>query len=142
MTLRTDHLARCIGTLEASYTMLCSTVPDTVEYEVYRNAVVKGFELTLETSVKLLRKALRAYAMPRDVDSWTFKDTLRHASKHGLLTVDSVERWFRYRDNRNNTAHDYGVGFAEGTLALLPGFIIDAGSLEAGLRERFYNAGD
>ena len=34
-----------------------------------------------------------------------------------------------YRDNRNSTAHDYGVGFAESTLQLLPQFIIDARSL-------------
>jgi len=31
-----------------------------------------------------------------------------------------------YRDNRNDTTHDYGEGFAEGTLRLLPGFIVDA----------------
>ena len=32
----------------------------------------------------------------------------------------------KYRDNRNTTAHDYGVGFAEETLTLLPSFISDA----------------
>jgi hypothetical protein len=30
---------------------------------------------------------------------------------------------------RNNTAHDYGVGFAESTLELLPQFILDAQNL-------------
>ena len=40
-----------------------------------------------------------------------------------------VERWLRYRDNRNDTAHDYGEGFAETTLKLLPGFIVDARAL-------------
>jgi hypothetical protein len=37
-----------------------------------------------------------------------------------------VKRWFIYQDNRNNTAHDYGVGFAEETLKLLPAFVEDA----------------
>jgi nucleotidyltransferase substrate binding protein (TIGR01987 family) len=118
--------------------MLRRVEPETVEYEIFRNAVVKGFELTLEMSVKLLRKALKSYTgTPREVDAWTFKDTLRYAGKHGLMSTGAVERWFRYRDNRNNTAHDYGVGFAEETLALLPGFIGDAVTLEAALRERF-----
>jgi len=93
--------------------------------------------LTLETAGKLLRKALKAYTgRPREVDALTYKDLLRHAAKHDLMNTDAVERWFGYRDNRNNTAHDYGVGFAEDTPALLPCFIADARSLETILRER------
>ncbi|MCG6551964.1 MAG: nucleotidyltransferase substrate binding protein [Candidatus Magnetominusculus sp. LBB02] len=130
-------MARCIRTLEMSLTMLRRVEVETIEYEIFRNAVVKGVELTLEMSVKLLRKALKLFTgSPREVDSWTFKDTLRYAGKHGLMTTDAVERWFRYRDNRNNTAHDYGVGFAEETLAMLPDFIADAVSLEAALAAR------
>ena len=58
-----------------------------------------------------------------------FKDIFRHAAKHSLITTDETERWFKYRDNRNNTAHDYGKGFAEETLNLLPQFIMDAKSI-------------
>ena len=43
--------------------------------------------------------------------------------------MEEVERWFDYRDNRNVTAHDYGEGFAEETMALLPGFVADAKTL-------------
>ncbi|QXE89586.1 nucleotidyltransferase substrate binding protein [Geomonas subterranea] len=137
MHLNTEHFARCIKTLESSLTLLTASDPDSIEYEIYRNAVVKGFELTLETGGKLLRKALKAYTgSPREVDSLTYKDVLRHAAKHGLMEADTVERWFLYRDNRNSTAHDYGVGFAEDTLKVLPGFIVDARALEATLLER------
>ena len=62
------------------------------------------------------------------------------AAKHGLLEPSSLERWFAYRDNRNSTAHDYGDGFAQETLALLPGFIEDARQVERKLRERFGHA--
>ena len=48
----------------------------------------------------------------------------------------AVERWSLYRDNPNNTAHDYGVGFVEDTLKLLPMFVDDAGDLETLLREK------
>jgi hypothetical protein len=71
------------------------------------------------------------------VDELFYKDVLRHAGKHGLLTPEAIERWFAYRDNRNSTAHDYGVGFAKETLLLMPGFMADARSLEASLRDRF-----
>ena len=67
------------------------------------------------------------------------KEILRLAATHGLMTVEEVERWFAYRDNRNNTAHDYGEGFAKETLVLLPGFIADAKLLKIAVRDRFNN---
>lgn len=141
MNLNTDHYARCIQTLETSLALLEQAEPSSIDYEIFRNAVVKGFELTLETAGKLLRKALKAYkGNPREVDALTYKDILRHAAKHDLMSADAVTRWFAYRDNRNNTAHDYGVGFAEETLKLLPDFIADARALEATLRERLTRA--
>ena len=74
-----------------------------------------------------MRKRLSPYfASNRQADRLVFKDLFRHAAKHGLIDSDAVERWLRYRDNRNQTAHDYGSGFAEATLKLLPGFIADA----------------
>lgn len=140
MHLNTEHFARCIKTLESSLTLLNRSEPESIDYEIFRNAVVKGFELTLETGGKLLRKALKAFTgSPKEVDQLTYKDVLRHAAKHGLVDTDTVERWFLYRDNRNSTAHDYGAGFAEDTLKLLPRFIADARALEATLRERLGN---
>lgn len=141
MNLNTDHYARCIQTLETSLTLLNKADPGGIDYEIFRNAVVKGFELTLEMAGKLLRKALKAYkGNPREVDALTYKDVLRHAAKHDLMGADAVERWFAYRDNRNNTAHDYGVGFAEETLRLLPAFIADARALEIALRKKLTHA--
>ena len=48
---------------------------------------------------------------------------------HDLLTLEEVERWFRYHDNRNNTAHDYGAQFADQTLVLIPNFLQDIAML-------------
>ncbi len=125
--INTEHFAQCIRTLECSMDFLRGSDPGSVEYEVYRNAVVKGFELSLETGGKLLRKTIRSYfGAPRAVDHLPFKDVFRHAAKHGLLGVEETERWFAYRANRNDTAHDYGAGFAEETLILLPDFLADA----------------
>lgn len=141
MTLNTNHLLRSIQTLESSLDFLNQAEPDSIDYEVYRNAVVKGFELILETSGKLLRKALKAYGgNPKAVDELFYKDVFRHAAKHGLLGAEEVGRWFTYRDNRNNTAHDYGVAFANETLVLIPIFLTDAKALESKLRSKFEDA--
>ena len=46
-----------------------------------------------------------------------------------MIEPAACERWMEYRDNRNETAHDYGEAFAEATLTLLPDFISDASHL-------------
>jgi len=131
MKLNTNHLGRCIQTLESSIERLQRSEPESIDYEIYRNATVKGFELALETTGKLLRKALKPYfASSRAVDELYFKQLFRHGAKHGLMMVGEVERWFAYRDNRNTSAHDYGETFAEETLRLLPTFITDAKRLK------------
>jgi nucleotidyltransferase substrate binding protein (TIGR01987 family) len=138
MSLRTENLARCIQTLESSLLRLRASEAGSIDYEIYRNAVIKGFELTLEIAGKLVRRALKVYETgSRAVDDLTYKEAFRRAAKHGLLDPAAVVRWFEYRENRNTTAHDYGELFAEKTLALLFAFINDARSLEIILKDRF-----
>ena len=138
MMLNTDHLKRCTGTLESSLELYRRAEADSIDQEVFRNAIVKGYELTQETVFKLLKRALKDFGHGgKKLDATPVKDILRLAATHGLMTIDEVERWFAYRDNRNSTAHDYGEGFAKETLVLLPGFVRDAKTLETTLRVRF-----
>lgn len=130
MTLDTTFYQRCIETLSNAYFKLQACQPEQIEYEIYRSACVKEFELILEQSGKLLRKLLKPYFhSPKEVDQFPFKDLFRQASLRGFVSVDACERWLIYRDNRNNTAHDYGVSFAEETMQLIPQFVKDANEL-------------
>ncbi len=138
MFLNTGPLSRFIKTLRLSLILYEGAEPGSTEQEVFRNAIVKGYELTQETAFKLLKKALKDFGHgTKKLDSTPIKEILRLGATHGLLTLEEVERWFAYRDNRNNTAHDYGEGFAKETLVLLPGFIVDVTRLETLLRDRF-----
>ncbi len=130
MSINTEYLARCIATLEKAYELIKTEQEGSIDYEMYRNSLVKGFEMTLEQSGKLLRKRLLPYfASKKAVDALTFKDLFRHAYKYSLLNEDEISRWMKYRDNRNNTAHDYGRAFAEETLALVDDFLKDVKNL-------------
>lgn len=124
--MRKRHVAD--GTLQTLYPkpwvpgvalLLKQATPDSVEYAVYRNAIIKGSELALETGGKLLGKSSNRFSLlPL---RWTyFKAVLRHIAKHGLLTPDEVRRCFFYRDNRNLTAHDCRETLAEEALRLKP----------------------
>ena len=136
MTINTEFLNRCIDTLESAFEGLQQRGPDDDFYDILRAASVKEFELILEQSGSLLRKRLRPFfCSNRQADQLTFKDAFRHAAKHDLISVTTSERWFSYRDNRNDTAHNYGKEFAEATLALLPQFIADAKDLAGVIAE-------
>ena len=124
--LNTDHLSRCRQTLESSLIMYQRAEAGSIDQEVFRNAIVKGYELAQETAFKLLKKALKVYGHSgKELESTPVKEILRLAAIHDLMTLEEVEHWFAYRDNRNNTAHDYGEAFAEQTLMLIPGFLVD-----------------
>ena len=126
----TAYLKRCTRTLEQALVGLRDQVPDDILYDIYRAACVKEFELVLERSGKLLKKRLRPwFASNRQADRLAFKDVFRYAAKHGLIPADACERWLEYRNDRNDTAHDYGQGFSEATLKLLPRFVDDARQL-------------
>ena len=137
MSIDTTFLRRCIQTLERALEEIEGrSDTDDIIYDIYRAACVKEFELVLEQSGRLLRKRLAAFfSSNRRADRLTFKDLFRHAARHDLITPEAVERWFLYRDNRNDTAHDYGEGFAEATLKLLPDFIADAKALADTIEE-------
>jgi len=98
---------------------------------MYRNALAKTFEMTLEQSGKLLRKKITPYfPTKKAADTLVFKDLFRSAAKYGLLSQDEAARQLKYRDNRNNTARDYGRKFAQETLSFIKDFIKDAKNLK------------
>jgi len=126
----TTYLNRCVLTLEKALSELKKSNVEDINYDLYRSACVKEFEIIIEQSGKLLKKCLKPYfSSPKEVDSLYFKDIFRNAAKHDILNPEETKRWLEYRDNRNLTAHDYGEGFAEETLILLPQFIKDSKSL-------------
>lgn len=138
MSLNVEHLLRTVSTLEAALAALQLRGNNEIMHDLYRNAAIKSFELSLETAGKLIRKALKAFGgSPREVDKLIFNDVLRHAGKHGILELPEVERWIKYRLNRNSTTHDYGEGFANETLRLLPDYATDARALAIALQKVF-----
>ena len=125
--IETIYLERCIATLDKAYSLMQKTNAEEIDYDMYRSACVKEYEIIIEQCGKLLRKALKPYYhSSKVVDQLYFKDVFKQAVLRSIINPELCERFLEYRDNRNNTAHDYGVNFAEETLILLPKFIIDA----------------
>lgn len=84
MILNTDHLRRCIQTLRSSLAFYEQAESDSIDREIFRNAIVKGYELAQETSFKLVRKALRDYGHgAQKLDRTPIKEVLRLAATFG-----------------------------------------------------------
>ncbi len=129
--ISTEHLQKCIETLEKSYDLIRKSDEGSIDYEMYRNSLVKSFEISLEQAGKLLKKRITPFfATNKEVDKLNFKDIFRNAEKFSLICEAEVERWFKYRNNRNNTAYDYGEAFAKETLSLIDDFINDVKNLK------------
>ncbi len=105
--------------------------------QVYINHYLPMAPPGLKQSAKLLKKCLKPFFhSPKEVDKLYFKEIYRQAAKYNLITIEEAERWLQYRDNRNSTAHDYGSGFAEETLTLLPQFIVDSRTIIETIKEQ------
>ena len=140
MPIDTAFLLRCIATLLEAKSALNEHDKKDIKYDLYRAACIKQFEIILEQSGKLLKQALVPYLHSNKAAKiLTFKDTFRKAAQFDIITLEEAERWLIYRDNRNETAHDYGEGFAEKTLVLLDTFIDDATRLANYLSEQDYD---
>ncbi|BAS67381.1 MAG: nucleotidyltransferase [Gammaproteobacteria bacterium] len=128
--INSDYLNRCIASLIKAYELLTQQNKDEVLHDVYRSASIKEFELILEQSGKLLKKAIQPYFSDNlALDRLFFKDIFRYGHKFGLLNEDETKRWLAYRDSRNQTAHNYGEKLAQKTISLVPEFIIDSQNL-------------
>lgn len=136
MNIDTTFLRRCIDMLESMASALADGSLERTVYDMYGDICIEKFELALEQSGKLLKKRLRPwFASNQRADRLTFRDTFRHATKHGLIPADACERWLEYRDNRNHAENNSGQAFAESTLRLLPAFIEDAKALATAVEE-------
>ncbi len=62
-TIDTSFLERCIQTLDKAFHLLQQVDTDSLEYDLYRSAIIKEFEIILEQSGSLLRKRLNHFFM-------------------------------------------------------------------------------
>jgi nucleotidyltransferase substrate binding protein (TIGR01987 family) len=122
-----EFFEKCINSLEKSFELYQNAKKDAIEKNIYRSASIKEFEIILEQSAKLVKKILKDFVVSSiEIDRLHFKDVFRKASQFDLLSLEESQRWLEYRDNRNQTAHEYGSGFAENIIEILERFIKDA----------------
>ncbi|MBF0628120.1 MAG: nucleotidyltransferase substrate binding protein [Magnetococcales bacterium] len=136
MSLNTSVLQHTILLLETALVRYREEDPESLEVEILRHAILKEYELIQELAHGLIRKALREFVpgIPR-LHATPVKELLRLAARYDLLTLDEVERWFAYRDQRNATAHEYGERLVLEAMERLVDFVRDSRNLALRLEE-------
>ena len=85
----TTYLLRCISTLEKAYGLLLKANVEEIDYDMYRSASVKEFEIILEQCGKLLRKALKPYFhSSKSVDQLYYKDVFKQAVLRSIISPE------------------------------------------------------
>ena len=90
----TSFLERCILTLDCALQRLQASQSDSVDYELYRSACVTEFEIILEQSAKLLKKAIKPFFhTSKEVDKLMFKDICNYSVSAKKWMVWSLSCW-------------------------------------------------
>ena len=99
-------------------------------YDICRAACVKEFELVFGTERQTAAKTYCGILFQQPAGrSSGFQRSIPVCRQARADRTGSSQRWLYYRDNRTDTAYNYGEDFAEATLRLLPAFVADAKAL-------------
>ena len=101
-----DALERANGRLGRFIALYVAVGNDRPEYDAFLAAVIKGFEFAYGQAINAIRRYVADYVLsPGQVGQMLLPDIIRMAAKNGL--IGPPERWFDFRDWRNETAHEY-----------------------------------
>ena len=85
----TTYLERCISTLDKAYGLLQKANVDEIDYDMYRSACVKEYEIIIEQCGKLLRKCLKPYYhSSQAVDKLYFKDVFKQCVLRSIIAPE------------------------------------------------------
>lgn len=86
-----------------------------------RDACIQRFEYTYELCIKIMKRYIeQEMPLSANIDTLNYRDLLRIAFESGLIA--QVDKWFQYREARNQTSHAYDENKAHAVYQVLPEF--------------------
>lgn len=114
-----DFYLECIETFDLAYEQLTKAGPSSAEFDMFRSACLQEFDTIMEHTGKILRKMLLQYVHSRAVlKGLAYKDIYRKAGQYGLISVEQIEQWLIFHNNRCFNNCEAGERFHAETLPL------------------------
>ncbi len=114
-------LKNSFDTLNQCYKDYCSQKDEKIK-EYIKDSCIKRFEYTYETSKKIMNKFLKKEYDKNEKDL-TINNIFREM--YGFGFIKNFENWVNYREQRNNTSHEYDIEKARTVIVFIPDFIED-----------------
>ena len=106
-----------------------------IRIRAFHAAVVKAFEFTYESAIRLIRRQLSEGSFTTaEVKALAFRDMMHTAAESGLIA--DPKPWFHYRDIHNLTSDVYGKAKTDKALSAADDFLKDVHFLLAELVRR------
>ena len=105
------------------------------ENTLYRDAVIKRFELTYAQCAKMLERFLTNVASLEPHKKLTFPALIRATSDRGVVR-SGWDAWYQFREARSLTGHGYDEDIARMIVEKVPSFAEEASFLYAELEGR------
>lgn len=129
--MRLEALKESLSTLIFAY----DAYKEDKKNALIRDAVVKRYEYTYETALKMIKRRLKETILSEaNINSMNFNDFIRTANEANLLS-NTLSQWQSYREQRNATSHTYSAHKAEALFSILSQFIAEMKFLLQSLNE-------
>ncbi len=116
-----SHLRKCIDSLKGC-TYDYKNAENSSMQGYIKDACVKRFEYTIETSWKIMKKYLKQIYGKTDKEL-TMNNIFRLMEGYGF--IKSWEDWRTYYERRNDTSHEYNEDKANKILDIIDKFVVD-----------------
>ncbi len=124
MALDLSSFKKTIVALEESLTIYNKYKGTDEKHErSLKRGAIQAFVISYEMARKMLVRYLKEY-YDENFDQMPIRDIFRYAQRVGILS--DAEKWFGYKNNRDNSSHTYDLSIADQVFYATDDFLQEA----------------
>ena len=124
MTLDLSSFKKTIVALEESLIIYNKYKGTDEKHErILKRGAIQAFVIGYEMARKMLVRYLKEY-YDENFDQMPIRDIFRYGQRVGILS--DAEKWFAYKNNKDNSFHTYDLSIADQVFYTADGFLQEA----------------
>ena len=124
MSIDLSSFEKAITALEDSLIIYNQYEGTDEKYEqVYKRSAIQAFVICYEMARNMLVRYLKE-SHDENFDQMSIRNIFRYGQKVGILS--DAEKWFKYKNSRDETSHTYDLEIAEKVFSMTSDFLEEA----------------